>query len=64
MRRDFVRIHDVHKRLRPWATTWIERINALFAQNAKRLEVLANPEAFCLEDQALRQAVASLVEVR
>ncbi|GFP40646.1 IS66 family transposase, partial [Candidatus Hakubella thermalkaliphila] len=25
VRRDFVRIHDVHKRLRPWATTWIER---------------------------------------
>ncbi|MCL0079241.1 IS66 family transposase [Dehalococcoidia bacterium] len=64
VRRDFVRIHDVHERLRTWATTWIERINELFDQNAKRIEVLANPDAFRVEDQALREAVASMVEVR
>jgi len=64
VRRDFIRIHDSHKRLCPWAAAWVERINDLFGQNAKRIEVLANPDAFRVEDQVLREAVASMVKVR
>lgn len=64
VRRDFLPIQAGYKRLRRWAEGWLKRIDDLFAQNAKRLEVLGDPEAFCLEDQALRKLVAAMGETR
>jgi transposase len=64
VRRDFVRIRDARKKLRAWAQEWVERINDLFRQNAKRLAVRSNPEAFATEDQALRKALDVMAQER
>ncbi len=64
VRRDFVRIRDGYKNLRSWGEAWVTRINDIFAQNAKRLEVLSNPEEFAVEDKALRTALDAMVEQR
>jgi|TARA_B100001971_G_C18246088_1_gene574331 transposase len=60
VRRDFIRARDGYKKLYPWGETWVKRIDALFAQNAKRLEGLSKPELFAIEDKALRDQVDSL----
>lgn len=57
VRRDYVRIHDTRKKLRPWAKEWIERIGQLFKLNNKRLEVLKEPDKFLAADLTLRDAL-------
>jgi transposase len=57
VRRDYVRIHDTRKRLRPWAQEWIDRINQLFHLNDQRLEVLSDKNRFQAADQLLRKAL-------
>ncbi len=64
IRRDFVRIQNGYKSLHGWATTWIERINALFHLNGKRLQTKPNSDAFGQKDQALRDAVAAMAQAR
>ena len=46
IRRDLIRIWNGYKKLRPWAAAWVERINDLYKQNAKRLAVLSDPDMF------------------
>ena len=60
IRRDFVRIQDGYTTLGGWADDWIERINALFGQNRKRLEGRDRPEVFAQEDQDLRRLVEAM----
>jgi len=64
IRRDFRRIQDGYVKLRGWAEHWVGLINDLFAQNAKRVEMSPNSDAFDREDQALRSAVASMAKKR
>jgi len=64
VRRDFIRVQDGYKSLRPWAEGWINLINELFHQNNKRLKVKSNPEAFRVEDKALRQALDEMTGKR
>jgi len=64
VRRDFIRIHDGYRKLRVWADGWLERINGMFARNARRLAVRSEPEAFTVEDQGLREAAALMAELR
>ena len=64
VRRDFLRIHDGYRKLRVWADGWLERINGMFARNARRLAVRSEPEAFAVEDQGLREAAAVMVDLR
>ena len=65
VRRDYVRIRDTRKKLRTWAEEWVRRINDLFRQNDRRLEVWkSDPEAFRLEDQELRRQLACMAELR
>lgn len=64
IRRDFRRIQDGYVKLRAWAEHWTGLINALFARNAKRVEMSPNSDAFDREDQALRSAVASMAQRR
>jgi transposase len=64
VRRDFLRIRDGYRKLRGWADGWVERINGIFARNAKRLAVRGEPEAFAAEDLGLREAAAAMAELR
>jgi transposase len=64
IRRDFVRIRDGYPTLQGWADAWIERINALFHKNQERLQQKPNRDAFGQKDQALREAVAEMAQVR
>lgn len=64
VRRDFLRIQEGYPALYAWGETWVKRINALFRQNNRRLAVLADHEAFGLEDQSLRQMLADMVATR
>jgi len=64
IRRDFVRIHAGHKSLQGWANIWIERINDLFRLNGERLQTKPDSDAFTQKDQALRDAVANMAQMR
>jgi transposase len=64
VRRDFDRVHKGYARLRVWAATWIIRINDLFELNRQRLEVLSHAQAFQAKDQAVRDAVEAMADVR
>jgi transposase len=65
VRRDYVRIRDTREKLRPWAEGWVRRIDDLFRQNDRRLEVWkSDPEAFRVEDQELRRQLACMAELR
>ena len=64
VRRDFVKIRDGSKRLHDWAVGWVDRINAVYKQNDKRLEVRSNPEGFEREDLALRGLLADMATLR
>lgn len=57
LRRDFIRIHDSRKKLRPWANDWLRRISQIYQLNEKRLKVLQNHQAFTVADQKLRQSI-------
>lgn len=59
VRRDYVRIHDTRKKLRPWAQDWIDRIDQLFHLNNNRLGVLSCKDKFQASDQILRKAIKS-----
>lgn len=63
-RRDFLKIRDGYRRLRPWAEAWLARIQELFALNGKRLAVRSKRKAFRREDQKLRKAIRAMEEVR
>jgi len=60
VRRDYLRIHDTRKKLRPWAKKWIKDIDLLFHLNNKRLEVLTEPDKFSQADLALRHALDAM----
>ena len=64
VRRDFCRIRDGYPKLHVWATAWVERIDGLFHCNAKRIEVRADPEAFCEHDQALHEQMDEVAQLR
>lgn len=64
VRRDFRHIRDGYPALYTWGEEWVNRINALFRQNAKRLAVRANPQEFAMENWKLRQAVADMATIR
>lgn len=64
VRRDFIRIRDGSKKHRGWAEQWVERINAIYEQNNKRLELQSKAEAFAREDQALRDLLAEMAKIR
>lgn len=57
VRRDFTRIYDTRRKLRPWAKEWLERINELFHLNDKRLEEILHKDKFQVRDQILRNAL-------
>jgi len=57
LRRDFIRIHDSRKRLRPWAQEWIDRIAHIYQLNDQRLKEATGSAALALADQQLRQAI-------
>ena len=60
IRRDFLRVWNSHRKLRSWADEWVTRINDLFHQNARRLQVLSDPDAFSVEDHSLRELIGSM----
>lgn len=62
VRQDYFRIHKEYPKLRAWADGWLERINDLFARNARRIELPQDSEPFRQEDQELRKALAVLLE--
>jgi len=64
VRRDFIGVRDGYKSLRSWGETWVKRINDLFHQNNRRLEVLSDPDAFRREDKILRDAIDTMAEIR
>jgi transposase len=64
IRRDFVRVHDAYDTQKSWADGWVKRINDLFRVNDQRRQALSEPEAFANKDKEVRQAVATMAEVR
>lgn len=64
VRRDFCRIRDAYPKLHGWATAWVGRIDALFHCNGKRLEARPGSEAFCKQDQALRNQMDDIARLR
>lgn len=64
VREDFIRIRNGYPSLQSWAEAWVARINHLFHLNGKRLEVQSNLDAFQVEDERLREALAAMVAVR
>jgi transposase len=63
VRRDFLHIRDGYPALYTWADSWVNRINSLFGQNARRLTVRSNADAFGLEDHKLRNAVFDMADI-
>ena len=64
LRRDFIRVQDGYPALADWGQQWVRRINEIFHLNHERLKVGANRQAFELADQALREALEALTQVR
>jgi transposase len=64
VRRDFGRLRDGYPKLRAWGTAWVERIDALFHCNAQRIAVRADPELWGEHEQALRQQMDALAQLR
>lgn len=65
MRRDFIEVKDGYKKLFAWGQAWEFRINNIFAINARRVKALSSdPDAFTLEDHALRAALAGMSDER
>ena len=64
VRRDFTRVRDGYCKLRDWGEAWVKRINEIFHLNDKRLEVLSEPQAFQMKDQALREAIDAMADER
>jgi transposase len=62
VRQDFFRIHKEYPKLRAWSDGWLERINDLFARNARRIEFPQDSEPFRQEDQKLRTSLAGMLE--
>lgn len=63
-RRDFIEVQEGYPRLRSWAETWIHEIDDLFALNAKRVKVLADPAAFAVEQTRLKTAIEAMTARR
>jgi len=64
VRRDFLRIRDGYPKLHAWARAWVERIDALFHCNATRIDARADAAAFGEHDQALREKMDVLAQLR
>ena len=64
LRRDFDRVQNGYPALREWGQQWMTRINETFHLNRERLKVRHHPEAFEVADQALRQALEVMTQVR
>lgn len=65
MRRDFIEVKDGYKKLFAWGQAWEFRINNIFEINARRVKALSSdPDAFALEDNALRAALAGMSDDR
>jgi transposase len=62
LRRDFIRIHEGHKRLRPWAEKWIETIAHIYQLNDQRLQEPPGSKAFEIADQKLHQEIKEMEE--
>jgi transposase len=59
-----VSIRDGYPKLRGWAEAWVERINALFHVNAKRVAAQSGDKAFSEHDQALRDEMDAMAKLR
>lgn len=64
VRRDFCRIRDGYPKLRGWAQAWVERINALFHENTKRVTAQTHSEPFLEHDRALREGMNAMARLR
>jgi len=64
VRRDFCAIRDGYPKLRAWAAAWVERIDSLFHCNAARIAVRADAAAFGEHDQALREQMDAMAQLR
>ena len=64
VRRDFCRIRDGYPKLHGWAAAWAECIDALFHCNAKRVAAQTDAETFCEHDQALREKMDAMAQLR
>ena len=64
VRRDFCRIRDGYPKLRIWAAAWVKRIDALFHCNATRVAARTDAAAFGEHDQALREKMDVLAQLR
>ena len=64
VRRDFCRIRDGYPKLHGWAAAWVKRIDALFHVNAKRGAAQPGAETFCEHDQALREQMDAMAQLR
>lgn len=62
VRQDFFRIHKEYAKLRAWSDGWLNRINDLFARNARRIEFPQDSEPFRQEDHELRRSLAGVLE--
>jgi transposase len=64
VRRDFLRIRQGFRTLRPWAKSWILKINDLFRLNALRLRAPRGSAEFVQADRILREAHAEMARHR
>jgi transposase len=64
VRRDFISVRDGRPKLRAWAEAWVERVNALFHVNAKRVAAHADAETFREAERALREKMDAMARLR
>ena len=64
VRRDFCRIRDGYPKLHAWGAAWVERIDALFHDNAQRVAARTDAEVFREHDQALREKMDAMAQLR
>jgi transposase len=64
VRRDFLKIRQGFRKLRPWAKSWVQEINGLFRLNAARLRAPRDGAEFAPADRRLRDAHAAMAARR
>jgi len=64
VRRDFLELARGYPQLQPWAGQWVERIGALYHENALRLQAQPDAAQFALAQARLRERMAQMVSAR
>lgn len=59
-RRDFIKLKEGYAEHADWAHSWLERIDALIAQNKVRVAAQGDEERFRTQDYILRQMVSQM----